>query len=386
MSKTVKTKALTTQQKNLLKQKYYNEKNYFGRDKLFNLLKNEPNAPTKQQVGDWLKTQQVHQLHLKQKKSTVIKPVIVKTPSSLYEIDLIDMGDDQDEKARYILTLIDVFSRFAYAQLLKKKDAKSVLQAFKVILKDIDKITVLQSDNGSEFIDANFKKFLAQKKIKHILTIPGKPQSNGVIERFNGTLKSMLHKDITATLNNEWSDNLQTYIDNYNNSYHETIKMTPVEAKINTGDALKNVQLQATKHTGRKYQDIKVGDLVRKKIFKGKLEKHSKRNWTNDTYKIFKIVQPQKPYNSTKYYLEDDNKPYSRNDIQLVKEIKLPPKSIREIPDQEYEVEKILDKKMENRRVKYLVRWRGYDNPTWESYANVKDTMAYNDYLKKHKK
>ncbi len=378
MSKSQKVRPLTKQQTQLLKKTYYTEKNLFGRDKLFKLLQAEPNHPTKEQVGEWLKTQEVHQLHLKQKRSNALKPVIVKKPDSLFEIDLIDMGEHSDEN-RYILTMIDVFSRFAFAEALEDKEAKSVLMAFKKISKDV-KITRLQSDNGSEFIDQGFKNYLASRNIKQFLTVPGKPQTNGVIERFNGTLKSMLQKDITATFDNNWSAKLQTYINNYNNSYHETIKMTPAQAKVNTGTAFKNVTDTATKHTGRKIIDIKVGDTVRRKKFKGKLEKHSTVNWTHKTYIVEKVIQPTKPYYSTTFKLEGIGHHYTRNDLQPITEIIKPSKKNRIIPEDEYEVENITEKKIVDGKTKYLVKWRGYDEPSWESHANVKDTQAYKTF------
>lgn len=385
MSKTPKIKPLTKDQTLLLKNKYYKEKNYFGRDKLFNLIKHEPGHPTKEQVGEWLKIQQVHQLHLKQKKSSTLKPVVLKKPNSLYEMDIVDMGEDADEN-RYILTMVDVFSRYAYAQPIKTKTDDDVLKAFKKNLTNVKQITRLQTDNGSEFINSKMQNFLKTNNIKHVLTIPGKPQSNGIIERFNGTLKSMIQKDITASLDKKWSNNLQTYINNYNNSYHDTIKMTPVEATIKTSEALKNVENNAQKYTGRKYDDIKVGDKVRKKIFKGKLEKHSKINWSHELYVIEKVLHPKKPYNSTTYKIVDDKHSYARNDIQLIKDVKKPPKEIREVPEEEYEVEEILEKKKVDGRVRYLVKWRGWEEPTWDNYNNIKDTIAYSSFLKKKQK
>jgi len=386
MSKTPKIKPLTKEQTILLRKKYYQEKNYFGRDKLYNLIKFEPGHPTKEQVGEWLKTQEIHQLHLKQKRSTTLKPIVLKKPDSLYEIDVVDMGEYADGDNRYILTMIDVFSRFAYAAIMKNKDEKSVLKAFKSIVKEVPQITRLQSDNGSEFTNATFKNYLKAEDIKQNLTVPGKPQTNGVIERFNGTLKGMIQKDFSATLNKEWSSKLQTLVDNYNNSFHDTIKMSPTEARINTSKAFENVKTKAEKHVGRKYLDIVVGDQVRLKIFKGKLEKHSTKNWSMDLYTIDKIVQPKQPYNSTTYRIKGDPHVYSRNDIQLIKAVKKPPKDVRELKEDEYEIESILQKKKRYGKIEFLVKWRGYEDPqdlTWESFDNIKSTAAYATFLKK---
>lgn len=388
MSKSPKIKPLTKQQTTYLKKKYYTEKNFFGRDKLFNLIKHEPGHPTKEQVGEWLKTQQVHQLHLKQKRSTILKPVVLKKPNSLYEIDVVDMGEHADGNKRYILTMLDVFSRFAYAEVMEDKTEESILQAFKKMLETVPQITRLQSDNGGEFINATFKDFLKSKNITQDLTVPGKPQSNGIIERFNGTLKSMIQKEISTTLNHNWSSKLHILVTNYNTSYHDTLKMSPVEARLNTKTAFDNVEKKALKHTGRNHSDIKVGDKVRIKKFKGKLEKHSTINWSMDLFEVAKVIQPRKAYNSTTYRLKDDTHSYTRNDLQLITEVIKPPKKEREIKEGLYEIESIVKKeKREDGRMYYLVKWRGYDESydTWEKFANIRSTSAYGTFLKQNK-
>jgi hypothetical protein len=139
----------------------------------------------------------------------------------------------------------------------------------------------------------------------------------------------LIQKEISATLNHKWN---QTLVDNYNNLYHDTIKMSSVEARINTKGALANIEKRAQKHTGRKYDNIKVGDKVRIKIFKKKVEKYLIINWSMDLYIVEKVRHPTKLYNSTIYKIQDDHL-YTRNDLQLVNAVKKPLKTNREIDD-----------------------------------------------------
>ena len=50
------------------------------------------------------------------------------------------------------------------------------------------KVKVLRSNNGGEYTFKEFKDYLASKGIKHRLSIPGRPEQNGVAERMNQTL------------------------------------------------------------------------------------------------------------------------------------------------------------------------------------------------------
>jgi len=382
---------LNSEQEKMLNDAYYEKKLLFGRDKLFYYLKDFPGHPTQVQVNQWLKDQQIHQLHLKQKRSTSLKPIVAQKPDTYYQIDLIDMGNNEYNGYRYILTLIDVFSRQAYCIACKNKTPYTITKKFAKLLnklKGLDKgITRLQSDNGGEFTDSVFRDFLKENNIKQVFSKPGKPQTQGIIERFNGTLKNIIFKDISATNNKDWSSKLNEYIDSYNDTYHTTIKMTPNEAGNARGiAALKNIKKRAQQTTGRVHDDIEIGDNVRLKIFKGKLEKYSKPNWSRKVYNVTNIVQPREPYSSTKYFVDDGKKiAYSRNDIQKIVNVVKPPTRIRTIPESEWEVDRITEKKKVNGRMRYLVYWKGYDEPTWEPFQNVKETEAYDTFLKSTK-
>jgi transposase InsO family protein len=86
-------------------------------------------------------------------------------------------------------------SRFIYSQALKNKTDAEVLQAFKKIYNQ-SKIKAIRSDNGSEFINKKFVAFLNEKGIKQIRAEAGKPQSNGMIERSNATIKELIQNQL----------------------------------------------------------------------------------------------------------------------------------------------------------------------------------------------
>jgi transposase InsO family protein len=117
-------------------------------------------------------------------------------------------------------------SRYIYSVAMKKKIYVEVLKAFTTIYKQ-SKIRAIRSDNGSEFISDKFKNFSKENNIKQILSEAGKPQSNGMIERANATIKELIQKSIEMNQNLDWVKNLQKLISNINNSQHKITGFTP---------------------------------------------------------------------------------------------------------------------------------------------------------------
>lgn len=100
------------------------------------------------------------------------------------------------EKHRYILTVIDVSTRFPEAIPMKSIDSVSVAEALFSVFSRLGFPAELLSDNGSQFTSDMFKEFLRLLQIKQIHSSPYHAQSNGLVERFHGTLKPMLKKTV----------------------------------------------------------------------------------------------------------------------------------------------------------------------------------------------
>ena len=91
----------------------------------------------------------------------------------------------------YYVTFIDDYSRKVWTFFLKHKS--EVFQKFKEWKTMVEnqrgrKVRALRSDNGGEYTSTEFKEYLARHGIKHQLSIPGRPEQNGVAERMNRTL------------------------------------------------------------------------------------------------------------------------------------------------------------------------------------------------------
>ena len=133
------------------------------------------------------------------------------------------------------MCVIDIFSKYFWAAPVKGKKGVSIVDAFKKILdksnRKPNKIWVWV-DKGSEFYNNSFKKWLKDNDIE-MYSIHNEGKSV-VAERFIRTLKTKIYKYMTSISKNVYIDKLDDIVNEYNNTYHRTIKMKPVDIKDNT--------------------------------------------------------------------------------------------------------------------------------------------------------
>ena len=127
---------------------------------------------------------------------------------------------------KYLLLVIDVFSKYGWIEPLTDKKTESVSLAFdEVFKKSKRKPEMLWTDKGSEFISKHFKEFLKKNKIKLYHT--ENEEKSSIVERWNKTMKNRMWKMFSANNSTIYWDKL---VDDYNNTKHSSIEMTPTEA------------------------------------------------------------------------------------------------------------------------------------------------------------
>ena len=190
--------------------------------------------------------------------------------------------------ARYLLMVIDVFSKFGWIEPLKNKKGETVVKVFKNILKTGRKPKYLWSDKGVEFYNKGFKTLLEEEGIKLYST--ENEEKSSVVERWNRTIKNNLWKYFTASNSTSYIDQLPALLDKYNKTKHRSIKMTPEEAsrKQNENRVYLNLYGQEMSQTAKpKY---KVGDKVRISKYKRKIfDKGYTPNWTEEIFVVDNI-------------------------------------------------------------------------------------------------
>lgn len=237
----------------------------------------------------------------KQKK--YIKPIIVNGVNKVCQIDLIDMQklSRDNSGARYILTAMDIFSKYADAIPLHDKTVKNVIEGMNSILErnEVFKFKKIQSDNGSEFKNQFEKAMLDDHGIHVFHSSAYMPQSQGVIERFNKTLKERLNFYMLQNDTKRWIDALDDVIYNHNHSVHSTTGVAPVHIYDMDDDQIEEIHKRIYKASEKGYiHNFKVGDVVRihyktkkEERKKGNQFKQSVQKWSKDLYSIYSITE-----------------------------------------------------------------------------------------------
>jgi transposase InsO family protein len=288
---------LSDKQVDMLEREYYTNKNMVGRDKLYFILKRKhgAQAPTQKAINDWLINQKPHQLHRRQFKSQTITPIKnVRVPNQMWQADLVDMGSKPDNGYKWILTVVDIFSKYGWARAMKNKERRTVAVAMADILRS-QKPRILGTDNGSEFIASDFQALLRRYDIKHITGLAGRAFSQGNIERWNGTIKSVIGRLWTARKEKKWVSDLPQIVENYNKNIHASTGIPPADirrddkpqmAELNKAND-KRINLANTEHADPR---MKAGDEVRLKVLKGAIDSSTlKPNWSRGVYEVAKV-------------------------------------------------------------------------------------------------
>ena len=171
---------------------------------------------------------------------------------------------------RFSLCVIDIFSAYAWVIFLKDKKGITIVNVFKKIFDNLTrKPNKVWVDKGIEFDNSYFIKLLKYNVIE-MYSINNKGKSVAA-ERFIRTLKNKIYKHMTAVPKNVYIDKLDDIINEYNNTYHRTIKMKPIEVKDNT-------YIDSIKEVNDKDLKFKVADHVRILRYKKFLEHFMKKN------------------------------------------------------------------------------------------------------------
>ena len=188
-------------------------------------------------------------------------PVIVMSRDDQWAADLVETQNiaKENKGIRYLLTVIDILSKYAWVEPLKDKKGPTVVQALDLILKQGRKPLKLQTDKGKEFYNKDMKAWLKDNNIHHFST--GGDAKAAVVERFNRTLKERLYRYFTAANTLTFTDVLQDLVKGYNASEHSSIQMAPKDVTLKNEKQVWNTLYG--KPPKRRKPTLKKGDMVR---------------------------------------------------------------------------------------------------------------------------
>ncbi len=271
---------------NVLREVYYNLNNpatYSGIRKVWLEAKKQLPKLKLREVKDWLADQYTYNLHkpvrYKYERRQVLAPVI----DYQWQIDLTDLMSlaKYNDGHKYLLTAIDIFSRYAWGEPVKSKRPDEVSQAFQRILdRSGRRPHSVQADKGTEF-KASFQTMLQSLGIKFFLcTNPDIKCS--VIERFHRTIKNRMYKHFTKERTYRYLEALPKLLDAYNNSYHRGIKYVPAKVTKEKEDEVRQLRDPVRCRQSK----FAVGDNVRVGKGKGLFERGYLPSWSGEIFTI----------------------------------------------------------------------------------------------------
>ena len=267
---------------------------------LWKKVKEDKKQIKRSDLKKWLEEQYTYSLHKPYKKPREYRKIITMGIDDQWQADLVEMRAYSNEGYNYLLCVIDCFSKFAWCKPLKTKSGDETAEAFKKIFEEGRSCKYLQFDEGKEFYNKKVKALLEEKNIKYFSTHAG--QKAAIVERFNRTLKTRMWKYFTANETRKWIDIIQNLVDDYNNTFHRTIKMTHVEASKpeNSSKVWYNIYgaYLIKKYGTGKY---KAGQTVRISKYKSTFDKGYLPNYTEEYFKIKEVLYGR----PTVYKLED---------------------------------------------------------------------------------
>src|SRR6266481_5750261 len=285
----------------LLKQIYFDPASagsYGGVDRLLKEALKIKKTIKLSEVKDFLKSNDAYTTHRDIKRKFTRQSTIVSGIDAQWQADLVVMPNiaQYNDGYVYILTVIDVFSKYAWAVPLKRKTGVELVDAFKSII-DISKRKPikLQTDMGVEFINSTFQQYLKSQDIQFFTT-----QSDlkaAICERFNRTLKSRMWRYFTQNNTLRFLEVLDKLMEGYNKSVHRTIGIAPIDVNLENQAKIWKRIYTNTKPTKKKSKPkFFVNEAVRITISKSPFTKGYTGNFTDEIFYIDKIYHQYLPF------------------------------------------------------------------------------------------
>lgn len=348
----LQSKTLTKAMEKYLRKIYYDVKgpaSYGGVNALYRVVKRDGKKISRDQLSEWLSSQDTYTLHKPVKNIFRTNRVYVHGIDDQWQLDLCDVSklEKYNKGVRFLLTCIDIFSKFGWVIPLKNKTGRTVTEGFKSVLKSGRTPLKIQTDDGGEFLNRDFQALMIKNDISFFTTKSERKAS--VVERFNRTIKSKMWRYFTSKSTLTYLDILPDLVDSYNNTYHSSIGMAPVDVNIKNQGKVRKTLYGDFSSVKSKFR-YRVGDTVRISKTRNTFAKKYEQGWTNELFTVSKrIARDPVVYKLTDYNGEVLKGVFYEPEIQKVTK-----------NDDVYKIEKILKQRRKGGKKEYFVKWLGY--------------------------
>ena len=374
---------LSQQEKQRVDDVYFNLKNgggFLGPSKIHLILKSKGyNTPGLYKIRKYLQTIDSYSLQKPPRRTFKRARVEVSGPYEQYDADLADVSNisKTNNGTKFLLVVIDVFSRYLWVEPLMSKTGKEVLKAFQKIIARGHICKRLRTDKGGEFSNRWMKKWCQENDI-HYFTTQNEIHAN-FAERVIRTLKSMMYRYFTKFRTYQYIDKLQQFVTGYNATPHRSLnKIAPKDVNASNKAELFGYMYLTKKHSSkihkRKIQKrkipykFKIGSLVRISHLKQPFTRSYQQQWSAEIFKVKNRFLRQGIPQYQLIDLQDD----SIKGTFYQSELQRTDSSI----DALWYIEKKIKKRKRNGQVEWLVKFENWPSKynQWISESEIKDT------------
>jgi len=289
-----------------LEKLYYNPKYGFTSSTKFYKTAKENNIDVSQkQINEFINNQAITQVFKEQRRPNKFSSIVADKIHDEYQMDIMIYDRYAFHKYKYIIVIIDIYSRYAEARAMTNRENTNIMDNIKNIIKIMGKPKIISCDN--EFNTIEFKKYCLEHNIGAKFSEPLEIQKNSVVERFNKTLAGYIKKLREGLKIYDWVKHLDEIMTNYNNSYHRTIRNTPHNIFFKKGENKQDIIIVPRR--------FKVNDKVRLRLKKKIFDKSDVLYFSKEIYIIDDIEKDI--YGTTQYKLSNGKYYTGKNLIKI---------------------------------------------------------------------
>lgn len=266
--------------------------------RLFKAARKEDKTISLANVKKWMEGQLTYTTHRQVMTKFPRRRIVVRGPEYQYQGDLMDFQSlaRYNDGNRYLLTVIDCFSRFAAIVPLRRKEQTTVVEGMEKAFKFMGFPKKFQTDEGTEFHNGSAADFFAQHGIIHFSTKQEVKAS--MCERFNRTVRDKIKKYMTLNETLRYVDIIPDITQSYNSRPHPSLghNLAPEEVDETNQKAVYKFMygkyLAQKECTPSKFQ---VGDLVRLAAYRETFRHSNKMNFTKEVFPIAEVLKTHPP-------------------------------------------------------------------------------------------
>ena len=311
--------------------------------------------------------------HREYKRPKYYNPYYVYRQREQIQADLIDVRElsGRNDGVKYLLLLIDLFSRKVWVLPLINKSAATTRDALRAWIESLGnrRCELLATDRGLEFNNRPVRDLLRRYNIEQ--QFKSGTSKACYAERANKSIQTLIYKYLTSAQSTRYIDKLDSIVESYNHRPHRSLNnATPHEAdKPRSQRWIRGILQRAhveRRARAKKAPKLKVGDTVRVKILTKKVSGDSRAYVPQFKGEYFTIVEVKRNMMVPMYVIKSQDTGETITDSFYAEEL-------QKVEGDVYQVERVLARRGRGRNRQLLVKWMffGPQHNSWIREADV---------------